>query len=151
MGARRPTRPEVAWNVTTSHRERPKIALLGQLRTSVELESLLLASEERFRVVFENSTAAIAVLDLTGFYRMVNAALCEIVGYHATELVGKDFLELTHPDDIELSRHSMEEVLVGPVRRARFTKRYLHRNGNTVWTDVSTAAICSPDGQPVYL
>jgi PAS domain S-box-containing protein len=109
-----------------------------------------LRAPDLFRSIFENSTAGIAVVALDGRYLMVNPAFCRIFGYTAEELLEVDFFELTHPDDQALSARVMREVLDGRGRQVHFSKRYFRRDGRTIWTEVSSALIYRPDGEPSH-
>ncbi len=107
-------------------------------------------SEEKFRSIFQISTTGMALVGLNGRYLMVNPALCGILGYTAEELLATDFFKLTHPDDIEISRKAMLGVLEGGGKNSRFDKRYLHKDGHTVWTEVGSVLVCDASGKPSH-
>jgi PAS domain S-box-containing protein len=113
-------------------------------------ERALRESEEKFRSIFENSSAGVTLEGLDRRYLLVNPAFCGILGYSAEELLGKDFLEVTHPDDVELSRRAAQEMLDGESKRVRFGKRYRHKDGHTVWADVSAALVSDGEGRPAH-
>jgi two-component system, cell cycle sensor histidine kinase and response regulator CckA len=114
------------------------------------VERALRESEERFRSVFENSTAGVALIAIDGRYLMVNPAFSETFGYSASEFPGTDFLAVTHPDDAELSRAIRQQVLDANGTPVRFAKRYLHRDGHTIWAELSSVLVHSADGRPLY-
>jgi PAS domain S-box-containing protein len=109
-----------------------------------------LRAPDLFRSIFENSTAGIAVVSLDGRYLLVNPAFSYIFGYTAEELTRLDFIDLTHPDDRELSKSVMREVLQSRGRQVHFSKRYRRKDGRTIWTEVSSALIYGPDGEPSH-
>jgi len=113
-------------------------------------EQALRESAEKFRSMFENSSAGVTLVGLEKRYRMVNPAFCEMCGYTAEELVGSQFLDITHPEDVELSRKAMQGVLDGQGKSIRFTKRYLHKDGHPIWADVSAALVYDADGKPSH-
>ena len=113
-------------------------------------ERALRESELKSRIIFENSTAGVALVGLDSKYLMVNPAFCEIHGYSAEELLKMNFFQVTHPDDIELSRKTAEEVARGGSKSTRFFKRYIHKDGHTIWAEVSSALVHGMDGQPEY-
>ena len=117
-------------------------------RKKTELDLLL--SEQKFRSVFENSTAGVSLMGLDGRYIMVNPAFCEIFGYSAQELLRLDFLAITHPEDIELSRNSMRETLANKGKVTKYTKRYLHKDGRTIWAEISSVLIYGHSNEPLY-
>ncbi len=72
------------------------------------------------------------------------------MGYSPDELQKKSWQDLTHPDDIALTQRELDLLLTGKMEAARFTKRYLHKNGSVVWGDVSTSLRLDEQGQPLY-
>ncbi len=113
-------------------------------------EARLKLSEERFRFIFEYALAGMALVGLDGCYLMVNPAFTEIFGYSAKEFLAADFLHITHPDDVELSRRVMREVVEGGGRQIRFNKRYIHKDGHTLYAEVSSALVRDAGGAPLY-
>src|SRR5258707_15389093 len=63
-------------------------------------EEALRESEERFRGTFENAAVGIGHVHPTGQTLRVNETCCAILGYSREELLGKSFLDFTHPDDL---------------------------------------------------
>ena len=58
-------------------------------------------SEARMRATVEQATAGMARCDVKGRIVFANQKLCEMVGYTGSELLGKTFADLTHPDDLD--------------------------------------------------
>ena len=100
----------------------------------VEAEKVLRESEDKFKYLFEHAVIGLALSTAAGGLR-VNNALAAMLGYARGELEQMRLLDVTHPDDVELSRSQLERALGGtPVR---FTKRFLRSDGAAVWADVS--------------
>ncbi|OFX53976.1 MAG: hypothetical protein A2066_00910 [Bacteroidetes bacterium GWB2_41_8] len=114
-----------------------------------QAEFELRTSEERFRNLFENSSTGISIANIDGSIR-INEAFCEMLGYQTDELINKKWKEITHPDDIEKSIEAADSLLQGKTKSIRFEKRYLHKNGNIIWTDVSTTLQRDQDSNPIY-
>ncbi len=102
---------------------------------------LLAASEHRFRLSFENNTSGMLLIDPEGRIVRANAAFCEMLGREEGEIIGRDPLELTHPEDRPLTIDTRREVLNGQARRSSYTKRYLHRDGREIWAEVARSRI----------
>ena len=133
------------------YQNRPAIQLIiHDITERKRAEQALRASEENFRSIFENSTAGVALVGLDGRYRMVNPAFSEILGYTAEELLAIDFWKLTHPDDMEHSRKAMRQALDKKGESTRYTKRYIHKDGHTIWADVSSNLMYDTEGKPSY-
>src|SRR5262249_48828137 len=76
-------------------------------------EEELRESEKRFRGTFENAAVGIVHVDLTGQVLRVNETCCAIVGYSREELLGKNFLDFSHPDDLATSTEQFAGLLRG--------------------------------------
>lgn len=128
---------------------------IGILCTSEDItESKLVAkrlkeSEEKFRSVFQNSPIGKSITGIDGSLE-VNKSFCDILGYSVQELKSKKWQEITHPDDISKSTDVTQELLGGIKDRMQFEKRYIHKDGNIVWTDVVTALERDNDNKPEY-
>ncbi len=101
----------------------------------------LKSSEQLFRAAFESASAGVCLVGIDGRFLRVNASLCGILGYSEAELQARTFSAVTHPDDLELGAAFLRQVAEGQTKLARFEKRYLHKDGRTVWASVSTAVV----------
>ncbi|WP_433873338.1 PAS domain S-box protein [Saccharopolyspora sp. CA-218241] len=92
--------------------------------------------------VFDQAAAAMAILDLQGVYLYVNEAMCRMLGYTCDELCGRDYRDVTYPDDIDPE---------GPTEsRGLLEKRYLRADGTVLWALVSRTFVRDEDGEPIY-
>jgi PAS domain S-box-containing protein len=108
-------------------------------------------SETRFRVTFESAPVGIAHVGPDGRWLRVNEALCRILGYPANELTAKTILDVTHPDDLESSVARFEKVLSGTIDRYEADKRYLRKDGVTVWARLIVNCVRKRDQSMDYL
>src|SRR5437867_2374526 len=97
---------------------------LAVLRRSQEA---LKTSEERFRSIFENTAAGMATVGREGQFIEVNAAFCRFLGYAEEELRGKTVFDVTHPEDIALSRDTLGSVLSGARGAVDLAKRFIRK------------------------
>ena len=70
-----------------------------QLLERVKAEEALRASEERWRRLFENSSAGIALIAPDSRYMTANAALQKMLGYTEAEFQTLTVSEVTHEED----------------------------------------------------
>lgn len=63
-------------------------------------ERMLRDSEERFRAAFVNSATPFAIIEMDGTISQVNNALCALTGWSESELLGNEWANLLHPDDV---------------------------------------------------
>ena len=69
-----------------------------------QAEEALQESETRFRSAFDDAPHGMAITDPDSRLVQVNRALCRMLGYSETELVGKLSLEVTLPEDVGIGR-----------------------------------------------
>ncbi|HXG22364.1 MAG TPA: PAS domain S-box protein [Methylomirabilota bacterium] len=107
----------------------------GALAPSVDVDErseqgqALLASEERFRAIFETAAIGIGFTDLEGRIVESNAALQRMLGYSREELQGKVFTELTHPDNRSQNVELFVDLLTGERTQYQIESRYLRKDG----------------------
>lgn len=124
--------------------------ILSDITERKRAETALTESEEKYRFLFERSAVAQSMTSLTGELA-VNPAFCEMLGFAQAELADSTtWMSLTHPDDVADNRRLLEAILAGEQDSARFEKRYLHKDGQVVWVDVSTSLRRDAGGEPLY-
>lgn len=80
----------------------------------LELEqSQLRQSEEKYRTLVENSLDMVYMLTIDGKVISFNPAFEEITGWSEREWIGKDYLPMIHPDDIQILLDRRQKVLRG--------------------------------------
>ena len=110
-------------------------------------EEALRASEERYRAVFDNAGIGIDLLDRDGRILQVNQSLLDMLGYSEEELHQLTFLDITHPEEREISKRNLEALMAGEIEFYRLEKRYLRKDRSILWADLTTSAIRGPNGE----
>ena len=100
-------------------------------------EEALRASEERWRKLFENSSAGIALIAPGGRYVATNSAFQKMVGYTEEELQRLNTVELTLEENRTAWEAILAEAIEGGRRAYRMERRYRRKDGSPIWTDVS--------------
>jgi PAS domain S-box-containing protein len=119
--------------------------ITGRMRT----QDALRENGEQFRTLFADASVGIARVSPDGFFLQANAALCRILGYSEEELKAKSWLELTHPDDLDLSRlfhRSLPEANY-PVA---YEKRYVDKQGNLIPVRIRASLVRDAEASPRY-
>ena len=114
------------------------------------VEAALRESEERFRRTFELAGSGLAHVDLDGRFIRVNRRLCEMFGYSEAELVGMLVKDLSHPEDRDAVDERRKKLITGEVETLRLEKRYLRKDGGTLWMNVAIAMERDAAGRPLY-
>ena len=120
---------------------------IREMRSIANRTAALEASERNFRQIFEEAPIGMAVVGLDERFAQANSALCHMLDYSEDELKGCCPLELTHPDDVEASRDFAKQMLAGNARGA-VEKRYIRRDGDTVWATRTGRVIRDENGNP---
>lgn len=76
-------------------------------------ETALVKSEERLRKVFENVNDVIYTISKEGKFLTLNPAFERITGWVVAEWIGQSFIDILHPDDVELGVNVFNKVLNG--------------------------------------
>src|SRR5690349_11167090 len=103
----------------------------------------------RLPILSEESAIGIAVTDPTGRFHLVNRAYSEITGYTEQELASRTFPSITHPDDLQSNWRLACRMFSGELRGVVYEKRYIHKNGSTVWVRNNVSMVYDSGGNPV--
>jgi len=102
--------------------------------------------EERYTRVFESGAMGVAFAKKDGKLIGVNPKFCEMIGYTKDELKDKTMFEITHPDDLDLSRALMQEIWCGKSKYGKIIKRYIKKDGSVIWGATTVSVISNEDG-----
>jgi PAS domain S-box-containing protein len=130
---------------------REKIAKFETGATESEhLEGKLRESEERFRRIFEDGPLGMIIAGPDYKILKANRAICKMLGYAEAELLGRSIGEITHVEDIEKSADLSKQLLYGEVPLFQLEKRYVKKTGETLWVNLTVAAIRGQKGEVLY-
>ncbi|MDP8938787.1 MAG: PAS domain S-box protein [Actinomycetota bacterium] len=107
-------------------------------------------SRERFKEVFEHSAVGAMLVEPGGRIAQANHSVCDLLGYTERELAGKTIRDITHPDDLDTDLEQLDRLLGGEVHAYQIEKRYIHRDGHTVWGILSRSLVRDEYGNPLY-
>jgi PAS domain S-box-containing protein len=117
----------------------------------VNIADALQQSEARFRAVFDSSAIGMGLLGLDGSLLQVNAAVCEISGYSAEELMQRNDQENIYPEDRDIDAEQARLLVNGELDSYQVEKRYVRKDGQVIWTKLTLSSVRSPAGKPLYL
>jgi PAS domain S-box-containing protein len=115
-------------------------------------EEALRASEERWSMLAENSSAGIALIAPNGRFIAANLALQKMLGYTEYELQGRTAASITHEEDRAATeaRARIAETHEAQQRVYRLEKRYLCKDGRVMWADVSSVFVPASGSNPGF-
>lgn len=106
--------------------------------------------ENILRLIQENAPIGMAIVSISGEWLQVNKALCDIIGYNKNELKGHTFQEITYPADLENDLEHVKTLLKGKITSYQIEKRYIQKNGRSVWILLSVSLMRDNDNKPMY-
>ncbi|MEW9571527.1 EAL domain-containing protein [Rhodanobacter sp. Si-c] len=115
------------------------------------LELQLRESEQRFSQAFQHAAIGMALIHPDGQFMRVNAALCAMLGYADTELLARNWRDITHPDDLAASAALARQLVDGSREAYHTEKRYLHHDGHAVYVHLSVSQVRNDAGRLRYV
>lgn len=103
----------------------------------VEKSMQLAELAEENRALVENSLDLIALLDPQGRFLRLNAAVFDILGYQADELLGKPYAELVHPEDLQQIQSIDAGLRTGKNTTRDLESRWIRNDGRVIYMSVS--------------
>jgi PAS domain S-box-containing protein len=99
-------------------------------------------SFQGFRSLIEHSPDAISVIDARGEILYGSASTTKVFGYQPEELVGRNCLELIHPEDLDDSRRALKDIQAksGPLQ---WDARILNKDGSYSWVESTVSNMLS--------
>jgi len=113
-------------------------------------EEFLRKSEAQLRAMFDQAAVGITHITLDGNFQSTNRRFAEMLGYSENELQSMSFVDVTHPDDREMTREYYELIRKTRIGRYLLRKRYVTKTGVTVWADLSVALVTGARGKPAF-
>jgi PAS domain S-box-containing protein len=120
--------------------------------TSIKrIEDDLRESEEEFRSTFEQVTVGMAHVSPEGKWLRVNRQLCDMLGYSHEELLTKTFQDITYPDDLDVNVQKLHHILTNDIKSFSDEKRYITKDGEIIWVNLTVTAHRSTSGNTEYM
>jgi PAS domain S-box-containing protein len=110
-------------------------------------ERALRESEEQYRSVIENISEVVFRISLNGQMEYLNPAWTEITGFAVEESIGRSFLELIHPEDLENHRELFEQLLQCQVPFIRVETRHFTSTSDYRWVELYARPVFDKEGK----
>jgi PAS domain S-box-containing protein len=111
-------------------------------------ERALRESEEKFRGAFDNAGVGIFIRSADGKDREYNRAFCEMLGYSEEELKSMQLRDIAHSDD-DPETTSIRNVSFDDRGSCVVERRFIRKDGKTIWGNVSYKIIHDAEGNPL--
>src|SRR5690242_485897 len=99
-------------------------------------------------VVYEHVPIGIVESSPDGKYLDVNEEFCQVVGYERDELLQLGIKDVTHEDDYSIDITLHQQLLQGKIPFYRLEKRYVRKDGSSVWVELTRSLVRDADGKP---
>lgn len=126
------------------------VAVYRDVTARSALERAQQVNERRFRAIFEQAAVGMAEVSLDGHWLRVNDALCQLTGYSREELLNGTFQDITSPEDLDADLALVQRLVAGRSDTYTLEKRYLRRDGSSVWVNLTVSIMRDGAGEPLY-
>ncbi|HVN45383.1 MAG TPA: PAS domain S-box protein [Steroidobacteraceae bacterium] len=99
-----------------------------------------------FRNTLEHAPIGIAFANRDGNYRHCNRAFCAMLGYEAAELHRRSIASITAAEDLTSTAEGLARLWRGELTHLDVEKRYLRKDGTTLWVRVTTSLVSGASG-----
>jgi len=119
-------------------------SIARDITAQVRVEDALQASEERYRLLAEESNDLIATFDASGTYTYASPSADRILAYRPEDLLGRNAFELVHPDDRETAIALVREGRRTGASEVTASGRVLRGDCQVAWIESSIRLIRDP-------
>ena len=113
------------------------------------LQGALREGEVKYRDLFDFAPVAYHELDMDGVIRRVNRTECALLGYDASEILGRPASEFVAAADREASREAVRRKLSGEQPLEPVQRRFAKRDGGELWVEVHDILVRNAKGETV--
>ena len=121
------------------------LASLHDLTELKQTEEYLRKSEESLRRYFDQPLLGMAISNPDKSWQDVNSCFCKMLGYSHSEMLQKNWEEMTHPDDLALNTRYFNRALAGEIEGYVMDKRFICKNGDIIYTSISAQCLRNLD------
>ncbi len=126
------------------------VGLQTDVTARVQAEEKLRESEERYRLIADNSLDLIGLVDAQGTVLYASPSHFQVLGYDPAELLHHNILAIIHPTHHAPAQAALQQ-LVGEGGSIRVEAPLLHKQGNWLTVEMYVSRVTGADGSPNLL
>jgi diguanylate cyclase (GGDEF)-like protein/PAS domain S-box-containing protein len=120
------------------------VAQILDITQVVAAQDALAASEERYRLLAENASDVVTLVNTDGTLEWVSPSVQTLIGWEPDEIIGTRPWDLVHPDDVAPAAQSMASAADPSTEPEKLTLRLKRPDGSYVWVSAAGRRL-SPD------
>lgn len=117
-----------------------KDELIGAIETTLEITDKVLF-EERFKIIFNQSTIGLTITDIDGNVLLSNPARCNMLGYKVEEMLKKNFKEYIYEEDLTKDLENYEKLIKGEIDSYKLDLRVKRKDGTIGWNRIYVSKV----------
>ncbi|MBD3563058.1 PAS domain S-box protein, partial [Planktothrix sp. FACHB-1355] len=111
----------------------------------------LAENEERWRQIFTEAPMGMALANMDNHSIVkVNRAICEMLGYTEAELLTMTPADVTHPEDMDMERCLINQLMSGKINSYQIEKRFQTKNYEIIWVNLKATILRHGNGTIRY-
>lgn len=107
--------------------------------------------EDRLKAIFDYSPLGVIVSDKLGKIVEANYAFLNMLGYSLLEITNKTYRDITDVEFLNENDKLFNKLIDNEIGRYRLIKKYITKNGNKVWANVTVSTIKDDYNETLYI
>lgn len=111
-------------------------------------------NQQLFEVVFEQNVMGMALRAIDPVksrWLRVNQKFCDMLGYTREELLQLTSVEISYPGEQNDAVDYNRQLMGGEIRSYSREKRYVRKDGSTLWANIWLSSVLGDDGKPTQI
>lgn len=125
------------------------MTLLRDVTEKREMERALHQSETQYRLITENMSDLVCILERDGQVRYASPSHQTVLGYAPSCYEGTNTLDFIHPNDVEPAIQQLR-TMTATSEPLTLEFRHLHQDGRWIWLETKIQAIYDDTGQLLH-